>query len=524
MRQSTYLCVAAALVCTVLVGSADAAPLGTIAEFPVAAGSAPFRIASGADGNLWYSDQASTAKAIGRITTDGAYMPAYALPSSSIPRQVRVGPDGDLWFTDTSATAPAIGRIALDGTIIEFGLPARSVPNALAIGADGNVWFTDRSVTSPAIGRITPAGSITEFSAGLSPGSLPNGITPGPDGSLWFTDQGATRAVGRATTAGVITEYANGLNAGSLPAALTAGPDGRIWFTDQGTTKAIGRVTSDGGIVESAGGLNPGSNPIEVTPGADGNLWFTDRGATKAIGRISPDGAGWTITNFPLAATTLPGGVRTGSDGNIWFVDNGSPQAIGRFDTNTPAASTAPPVLSGRGAQGARESCGGDTWSDWAGRQPSHDAFAFDGYTWLLDGSPIRGATGPSYTPTASDSGHGLTCRVTVTYTLFPVTVSAASASVRVEAPAEVLADLGRAVVGVGPGKSLATKLQSAATDLDRGDVTGLCTVLADFTHELAAQTGKSVAPENAGRLLADAALVESNAGCEPASEREVQR
>jgi len=158
-------------------------------------------------------------------------------------------------------------------------------------------------------------------------------------------------------------------------------------------------------------------------------MWFTDRGAAKQVGSVAPDG---TVTLRPagISATSSPGGVRTGSDGNLWFVDNGAPQALARYGVGAPAASVAPPAIAGDGGEGIAQSCAGATWSDWAGMQPSLTRFAYDGYRWQLDGAPIDGETEQSYTPTATDLGHTLTCSATVTYALFPVTVTAASAGV----------------------------------------------------------------------------------------------
>jgi streptogramin lyase len=279
---------------------------------------------------------------------------------------------------------------------------------------------------------MTPTGVMTRFSAGLNAGSLPNGIAPGSDGNLWFPDQGSTRALARITTGGAIMEFSAGLNAGTLPAALSPGPDGAVWFTDQGTTKAIGRITADGVITESNAGLNAGSNPQEVTPGADGDLWFTDRGTTRAIGQITLTDTGWTITNHNLASTLLPGGIRTGPDGNLWFTDNGAPQAIAQFGVGAPAASIRAPRVEGAGKEGHTLHCNRGKWSRWAADKPSRTRFGFDGFRWQRDGVAITGATAKKYEPTASDVGHELSCSETVTYTLFPTTVTATSASVDV--------------------------------------------------------------------------------------------
>lgn len=523
MHRRLFLPTLLALVTAMALGSlAAAAPLGALTEFNANPGSIPFRIASGADGNLWFSDQGSP-KAIDRMTLSGAIQ-AFTLPATSVPRQVRVGSDGNLWFTDTStvAPAPAIGRVNPDGTISEFSLRTGSVPNALALGADGNLWFTDKSLTSPAIGRLNPDGTADYFSVGLNAGSLPNGITPAGDGFLWFTDQGSTKAIGRIKTngtpaeIGTIQEFSANLNAGSNPAAITTAKDGTLWFTDQGTPRAIGHVTTSGTITESSAQLIAGSRPIEITPGADGNLWFTDDGTTTpanpAIGRVTPNAAGWTIDYFPLPGTH-PGGVRTGADGNLWFLDNVvGAQKIARFGVGAPAASIGIAVVGSRNA-GSPQVCN-DAWSDWAGQQPSRTAFGFDGYQWLLDGVAIAGATSQSYTPTAADVGHQLSCKVTVTYTLFPTTVSATSAAVQVKGAAEQLADLGDAVEGVGPGKSLGNKLNEAQAALDRNDLAGACSILGAFVHEVNAQTGKKISPSTAASLIAAATRIETLLGC----------
>src|SRR5262249_1052429 len=83
-----------------------------------------------------------------------------------------------------------------------------------------------------------------------------------------------------------------------------------------------------------------------------------------------------------------------------------------------PAAGVAGGGGRGGGGGDGRETGGGALWSTWAGQQPSHTAYAFDGSQWLLDGSAITGATGQSSPPTAADAGHQLSCKATVTYPL----------------------------------------------------------------------------------------------------------
>jgi hypothetical protein len=63
---------------------------------------------------------------------------------------------------------------------------------------------------------------------------------------------------------------------------------------------------------------------------------------------------------------------------------------------------------------------------------PSYTAFALDGYRWQLDGAPITGQTGQTFTPASGDVGQQLSCTVTVTYPLMDVTASATSADVTV--------------------------------------------------------------------------------------------
>jgi len=170
--------------------------------------------------------------------------------------------------------------------------------------------------------------------------------------------------------------------------------------------------------------------------------------------------------------------------------------------------------VTGSGGVGVQKACDGDVWSTWAGQQPSYNAFGFDGYQWLLDGSPIAGQTGPSYTPTSADAGHQLSCTVTVTYPLLVVTVSATSAAVHVTGAAEQLTDLGAAVAGVGPGHSLAAKVAAIEGYVAANDTLNACATLGAFISEVNAQTGKKITTAQAASVTARAQDIEAALGC----------
>ena len=117
----------------------------------------------------------------------------FPVASGSAPIYIATGADGNLWFTEAGANK--IGRITIAGVITEFPVPSGAYGSLVVIasGPDGNLWFTEQGANK--IGRITPSGAITEFPVPNGAGA-PWGITSVPDGSMWFTGDSAS-AVGR---------------------------------------------------------------------------------------------------------------------------------------------------------------------------------------------------------------------------------------------------------------------------------------------------------------------------------------
>jgi DNA-binding beta-propeller fold protein YncE len=86
------------------------------------------------------------------------------ITAGSYPFGITAGPDGNLWFTEEIGNR--IGRITPLGVVTQFSITAGAGPAGITAGPDGNLWFTE--VGGNRIGRITPLGAVTEFSAGIT--------------------------------------------------------------------------------------------------------------------------------------------------------------------------------------------------------------------------------------------------------------------------------------------------------------------------------------------------------------------
>jgi hypothetical protein len=81
--------------------------------------------------------------------------------------------------------------------------------------------------------------------------------------------------------------------------------------------------------------------------------------------------------------------------------------------------------------------------------------------------------------------------------------------------PAVLLERLETAVTGVGPGSSLAGKIDLAQTYLAVPDVQSTCAIMNAFENQVRAQRGKKLALELADKLTADAQVIKDAAGCD---------
>jgi streptogramin lyase len=285
-------------------------------EIPV--GCQSFGIAPGPDGAVWFvapSGKIDRIDAMGTVTR---------FTTALEPRAIVTGADGNLWMTDDS-TAQLLRMRANDSLPnAAFPIPSElGTAGAIAAGRDGALWFT--LPASNHIGRMTTDGELTRFPI-PAPDDLGTSdlvsIAAGPDDNLWFTES-ATNKIGRLTPGGGLTEFPIP-SADSSPQQIVAGADGNLWFVERATGK-IGKVALDGSITELPA-TKPANALIGIASGPDGNLWFTE-GSAHAIGRITPDG---TVTELPIPSGTDPSAIASGPDGNVWFTEP-STFSIGRI-------------------------------------------------------------------------------------------------------------------------------------------------------------------------------------------------
>jgi streptogramin lyase len=310
-----------------------AAHAGVVTEFTSAltAGNAPASIASGPDGNLWFTEQGILA-GVGRITPDGT-ITEFPTTLLQTPGDITTGPDGGVWFTETGLTN-AIARIdPSTGAIVEHTLAGGTNPRAITTGADGNLWFTE--VDRSKLGRITPAGDATEYGLGLGGSDTLNDVTTGPDGKLWFTvENSGQHKIGRFNPA---DEKVNlfSANLTGAPNQITAASDGKLYFTESGNPAAIGRIKTDGKINEYRSGLAADAAPDGIAEGSDGWLWFAGGASPGRIGRFNTTTHAFTEHlgggGLDLTGDSVPTGIASGPDGNLWFTENAFPGRIGRM-------------------------------------------------------------------------------------------------------------------------------------------------------------------------------------------------
>lgn len=264
---------------TALIVVAAALPLlgGSIAGFktaPINYAGVLYDATLGPDGNTWFTDNVNDT--IGRI--DGAgNITTFPLAKGTHPMYITSGADGNLWF---SAGNTRIGRMSTVGFFTDFATNAH--PGKIAPGPDGAVWFLDAVFSK--LYRVATDGTMTNFSLG---GDSAVDLIAGPDGNLWIADYTASALLKFSPSKGQIAAKYPAGPQGYAGDRLVVGPDGAIWFTHG---DAIERMTVDGTLTSFP--ASPNSFPFSLTVGGDGNLWFGEYSSQRIGQVVIPKGGG----------------------------------------------------------------------------------------------------------------------------------------------------------------------------------------------------------------------------------------
>lgn len=280
------------------------------------AGGYPNAIVAGADGAMWFTEQANR---IGRIAMNGT-ITSYA--TSGQPRSIVAGPDGALWFSEGGSSTAQYGKVTTAGVVTEYALnprPASTCPSSLIFGPDNaTVYISDYCGDTGTIYAVTAAtGAVVASYAGEYDG-YPWNMVFGPDGML-YAGENHGRILRIDTSNGHETSYV--VPGSHAVLYLANGPDGKIWFTeDIGTT--IGNVTTSGTVTQFTVPVSSGT-AWQIISGSDGALWFTVGtigSGSPAQCRIVRTTTSGTMSSWAIADCASQG-LAFGPDGNIWLAE-----------------------------------------------------------------------------------------------------------------------------------------------------------------------------------------------------------
>ncbi len=143
----------------------------------------------------------------------------------------------------------------------------------------------------------------------------------------------------------------------------------------------------------------------------------------------------------------------------------------------------------------------------------------YGGTPFLLDGNDAGSASFHFSAPATSQQGVGQITFVDYVAARgasigFYITDASAGPVVSVPDPGKYLQELLEDVRGVGPGKSLYSKITQAQASYKAGDTGATCAILTGFENEVRAQRGKKITRELSDQFIKDAQTVMATIGC----------
>ena len=199
-------------------------PTGVITEFPpipVSAGqyARPSTMVSGPGGDLWFSDTVTDSthpgpqfqNFIGQVTTAGA---VTLFPIDSMSSQspswfsLATGADGNLWFTEEVGKGFILGRMTPSGVVTQFPIPGHLDWAQVANGPNGSLIVTGPNAKGQnEVFSVTTADAVTHDKVPAAISDAFFVYLGSADGSLWFTDESGSFQIGQITASDVATSH-----------------------------------------------------------------------------------------------------------------------------------------------------------------------------------------------------------------------------------------------------------------------------------------------------------------------------
>ena len=310
------------LLSAALVALASArAPAAKITEYPLSAGTGPYTLTLGPDGNIWIAEWG--ANKIARLSNAGALTEVDAYTPSGVcnPFGITAGLDGTLWFTCT--TSGRVNQISTYGSSqISYG--TQSPPTGqIAVGSDGKFWYAAGAV---GVYLLDWAGGI-DTAVASNPAGKVSGVAPGPHGQTWFLEwqHGGIALFDGSGAGSTLSSF--GVNQNSF--VVQCRGHGWVAMTDANQIRRVEPTPLGLTSWHDYPLAGVANSPTGIACGLDGSVWFSLYAANK-IARLKNDGSD-TYEEFPIpTASSGPWGVAIGSDGSVWFAES-SVHKVGRL-------------------------------------------------------------------------------------------------------------------------------------------------------------------------------------------------
>lgn len=374
--------------------------------------------ATSAAHNIYWSDSGSGQLRLGNLSGGAA---TTLLEGEQGPGSIALNPAaGRIYWADATTGQIRVGNLVGGGAAQTlYTEPEGAKPVGIAINAAaGKLYWTDE-----ANGEIR-SGSITGEGAAQTLFTEPEGAKPvgiainAAAGKLYWTDEGngeirAGGLAGAGTPETLRTEPS-----GAKPSGIAiVASKSELYWTDSGSDEIRAGGLGHGAaktVYKEPEGSAPRGIAVNT---ATGQLYWADSGSgTSGSGTSGPG----TIRIGYLAGSGAPGTLFEGESGPGFPVLLLSPSGNGI------------PSISGQRRVGQTLTCGNGKWAANLPGSGFYEAPQSFAYQWLLNGSPISGATAATL---ATASAGSYVCEVTATNAAGSATQTSLRASVSASPP-----------------------------------------------------------------------------------------